>query len=285
MTINCKGQLLDLEKPKVMAILNLTPDSFFDGGRNNNISKALKKTEEYLNEGANIIDIGAQSSRPGADFLEEEEELQRMMPTLEAILQEFPQIIISVDTFWSKVARESIAAGAAIINDISAGSIDEKMLETVGELKVPYILMHMQGTPTDMQKNPQYENITIEINQFFAQKIQALKKLGVNDIILDPGYGFGKNLNHNYELLQNQKFLGFEKFPILVGISRKSMLCRLLKVNPENALNGTTALHMLTLLGGAHILRVHDVREAVESIQIFEAFKNPKKINLNDERK
>lgn len=279
MTINCKGQLLDLKKPKIMAILNLTPDSFFDGGKFNSISKALKKTEEFLNEGAHIIDIGAQSSRPGAEFLNAEEELHRMLPILEAILQEFPQIIISVDTFWSRVASESIDAGAAIINDVSAGSIDEKMFDVVGQLKVPYILMHMQGTPANMQKNPQYENVTIEVNQFFAKKIQALKKRGINDIILDPGYGFGKSLKHNYELLQHQNFLSLENFPILVGVSRKSMLCRLLKVTPEEALNGTTALHMLSLVNGANILRVHDVKEAVQSIQIFEAFKNPEEIN------
>lgn len=279
MTINCKGELIDLAKPKVMAILNVTPDSFYDGGKNNSVEKALKKTEQFLRDGADFIDIGGQSSRPGADFLGAEEEIKRIIPILEAILKEFPKTLVSMDTFWAKVAKETIEVGASIVNDISAGEIDSKMFETVAQLKVPYVLMHMKGTPENMQKNPHYDNVVIEVNQFFAKKIELLKKLGVNDIIIDPGYGFGKNIKHNYELLSMQDFLSLEKFPILAGVSRKSMISKLIKTNTKNALNGTTALNMLCLLKGANILRVHDVKEAVECVKIFNAYKKPEEIN------
>ena len=274
MTINCKGKLLDLGQPKVMGIMNLTPDSFFDGGRNAEISQILKKTETMLNDGMDILDIGGQTTRAGAQTISADEELQRIMPALEQIIQHFPNIIISVDTFWSQVARESVQAGAAIVNDISAGSMDKNLFKTVAELQVPYVLMHMQGKPQNMQYNPVYEDVVTEVNYFFSEKIKELKALNVNDIILDAGFGFGKTVEQNFELLKNQRMLGFGNYPVLTGISRKSMICKPLQINPENALNGTTALHMLALQQGANILRVHDVKEAKECIKLYEIFQS-----------
>ena len=274
MTINCKGKLLDLGQPKVMGIMNLTPDSFFDGGRNVEISQILKKTETMLNDGMDILDIGGQTTRAGAQTISADEELQRIMPALEQIIQHFPNIIISVDTFWSQVARESVQAGAAIVNDISAGSMDKNLFKTVAELQVPYVLMHMQGKPQNMQYNPVYEDVVTEVNYFFSEKIKELKALNVNDIILDAGFGFGKTVEQNFELLKNQRMLGFGNYPVLTGISRKSMICKPLQINPENALNGTTALHMLALQQGANILRVHDVKEAKECIKLYEIFQS-----------
>jgi len=271
MRINCKGQLIDLSKPKLMGILNSTPDSFFEGSRIASVDSALVKTEKMLNDGADFIDVGGVSTRPGAKKISVDEELKRVIPVIENILKKFPETLISIDTFRAKVAKEAVESGAVIINDISAGSMDEELLETVAKLKVPYILMHMQGTPQTMQNNPVYEDVTMEVNQFLSEKISELKKLGINDIILDPGFGFGKTVEHNYELLRNLDLIGFGEFPLLVGVSRKSMITRLLNVSPGEALNGTTALNTIALQKGANILRVHDVKEAKETIQILES--------------
>lgn len=274
MTINCKGKLLDLSSPKVMGILNLTPDSFFDGGKHQNHDNVLKTVEQMLEDGLDILDIGGQSTKPGSEVISADEELQRVEPILEIVIKNFPDLIISIDTFYSKVALHAVEMGAAIINDISAGRIDEDLFKTVAKLKVPYILMHMQGMPKDMQAEPHYDNIIQEINLFFAEKIEALKQLHINDIILDPGYGFGKTLEHNFQLLRNQELLGFNDYPILAGVSRKSMICKTLGVNPKYALNGTTAVNMLALHHGAKILRVHDVKEAKECIKIFDSYQS-----------
>ncbi|SMC67724.1 dihydropteroate synthase [Moheibacter sediminis] len=270
MQINCKGKLVDLSQPKVMGILNITPDSFYDGGKNIEIQNALNQVETMLNQSADFVDIGGISTRPGSTEVSENEELNRVIPIVESILKEFPEILISVDTYRSKVAKESIQAGAAIINDISAGNLDEHLLQTVVELKVPYVLMHMQGKPKTMQQNPIYENVAIEVNQFFSEKINELKQLGINDIILDPGFGFGKTVEHNYELMKNLDLIGFDEFPLLVGVSRKSMVTRLLDLKPSEALNGTSLLNFYALQKGAKILRVHDVKEAKEAIKIWE---------------
>lgn len=274
MTINCKGKLLDLSSPKVMGILNLTPDSFFDGGKHHNQDNILKTVEQMLEDGLDILDIGGQSTKPGSEVISADEELQRVEPFLEVVIKNFPDLVISIDTFYSKVAQHAVEMGAAIINDISAGRIDEDLFKTVAKLKVPYILMHMQGMPKDMQAEPHYENIIQEVNLFFAEKIKALKQLHINDIILDPGYGFGKTLEHNFQLLRNQELLGFNDYPILAGVSRKSMICKTLGVNPKDALNGTTAVNMLVLQHGARILRVHDVKEAKECIKIFDSYQS-----------
>ncbi|MGP2569579.1 dihydropteroate synthase [Ornithobacterium rhinotracheale] len=272
MTINCNGKLLSLDSPRVMGILNITPDSFSDGGRFNQLDVALRHTEEMLEQGASIIDIGGQSTRPDSTFLDADTELQRILPVIEKLVEKFPEIIISVDTFWAKVAKASIQAGASIVNDISGGAIDNKMFETVAQLKVPYILMHMRGTPQTMTQNTEYDNIFEEVQLYFSQKIFELKKLGINDIILDPGYGFSKTLHQNYELLRQQKDLLFGKYPILTGISRKSMIYKLLGIPVQESQNGTTALNMLALENNAKILRVHDVKAAVECVKIWETY-------------
>lgn len=274
MKINCSGKLIDLREPKIMGILNMTFDSFYEGSRLNNADEAVKKAELLLNQGADILDLGGMSTRPGSSEISLDEELKRVVPAVEAILKEFPEVIISVDTYRSEVAKRSVEAGASIINDISAGVLDEKMFETVAELNVPYILMHMQGNPKNMQQNPHYENVTLEVNEFLSEKIQALKSLGVNDIILDPGFGvgFGKSLHHNYELMDKMDLIGFGEYPILVGISRKSMITQLLNISAKEALNGTSVLNLISLQKGANILRVHDVKEAKEVVQIWEQF-------------
>lgn len=274
MKINCSGKLIDLREPKIMGILNMTFDSFYEGSRLNNADEAVKKAELLLNQGADILDLGGMSTRSGSSEISLDEELKRVVPTVEAIMKEFPEVIISVDTYRSEVAKRSVEAGASIINDISAGVLDEKMFETVAELNVPYILMHMQGNPKNMQQNPHYENVTLEVNEFLSEKIQALKSLGVNDIILDPGFGvgFGKSLQHNYELMDKMDLIGFGEYPILVGISRKSMITQLLNISAKEALNGTSVLNLISLQKGANILRVHDVKEAKEVVQIWEQF-------------
>lgn len=269
-TLNCNGRLLDLSRPVVMGILNVTPDSFFDGGAYKSPDVQLRRVEAMLNDGATIIDVGGMSSRPGAPIIEVKEELRRVVPAVTCIVKRFPEAILSVDTIQSKVAREAINAGAAIINDISAGSLDPLMYQAIAELGVPYILMHMQGQPLQMQENPHYENVALEVLDFFIGEIGKLRALKVKDIIVDPGFGFGKTVAHNYELLNNMHTFKMLEVPILAGISRKSMICKVLKVNPSNALNGTTALHMIALQQGARILRVHDVKEARQCIQLFE---------------
>ncbi|MDO5511086.1 MAG: dihydropteroate synthase [Weeksellaceae bacterium] len=273
MTINCKGELLDVSIPRVMGIINVNDDSFYAKSRKSSVDEILQTAEKMLKEGADILDVGGQSSRPGAERISANEELERVTPAIEALNAAFPKARISVDTFYAKVAESAADAGACIINDISAGSLDENMFETVAKLQLPYVLMHMQGTPSDMQKNPEYADVVQDVNFFFSQKLQVLRTLGLNDIILDPGFGFGKTVEHNYELLRGMPLLGFGEYPILAGISRKSMVNKVLGVSATKALNGTTALHMICLEKGANILRVHDVKEAVEAVKIYLAAK------------
>ncbi|WP_435415837.1 dihydropteroate synthase [Polaribacter aestuariivivens] len=268
MTINCKGTLVDLSSPKVMGILNITPDSFFDGGKYKNEVEILNQTEKMLLEGATFIDVGAYSSRPGATHISEEEELNRIIPVINLLVKNFPEIIISADTFRSKIAKESVENGVAIINDISGGKMDDKMFETVAKLQVPYILMHMLGTPQNMQKNPVYKDVTQEIISFFAEQIYKLHQLKLNDIIIDVGFGFGKTVAHNFEILKNLNLFKSLDAPILAGISRKSMLYKTLDISAQEALNATTSANTIALLNGANILRVHDVKEAVEAVKI-----------------
>lgn len=268
MTINCKGKLIDLSVPKVMGILNITPDSFFDGGKYKSDLEFLSQTEKMLQEGATFIDIGAYSSRPGATHISLEEELQRSLPIVTRLVKEFPDIIISIDTFRSEVAQQTIAAGAAMINDISGGKMDSQMFATIAELQVPYILMHMQGIPQNMQQQPTYTDVTQEVISFFAEQLFQLRQLHIHDVIIDVGFGFGKTMSHNYELLQQLSLFKNLDVPILVGMSRKSMLYKLLGHTPQEALNATTVANTIALLNGAHILRVHDVKEAMEAVQI-----------------
>lgn len=269
MFINCKGTLVDLSVPKVMGILNCTPDSFFDGGSYKNESDFLKQAEKLLTDGADFIDIGAYSSKPNADFVSEEEEVARMVPVVELVLKHFPDTLISVDTFRAAVAKAAVESGAALVNDIAAGMLDDKMLETVGKLKVPYIMMHMRGTPQTMVKLSQYDDIAQEMLQYFGERIDAARHFGIDDIIVDPGFGFAKTLAQNYEVLNKMELFQMTGLPILVGMSRKSMIYKLLETTPQDALNGTTVLNTLALSKGATILRVHDVKEAVETVKIY----------------
>lgn len=268
MTINCKGKLIDFSSPKVMGVLNITPDSFYDGGYYTNEKEILYQTEKMLTEGATFIDVGAYSSKPGALHISEEEELKRIIPAIKTILKEFPQAIISVDTFRSSIAIETVAFGAAVINDISGGTLDDKMFETVARLQVPYILMHIKGTPQNMQQKPTYENITTELISFFANQIFKLNQLQLKDVVIDVGFGFGKTIEHNYQLLKDLALFKNLEVPILAGVSRKSMLYKPLGLSPKEALNATTSANTIALLNGANILRVHDVKEAVEAINI-----------------
>ena len=272
--INCKGKLIDLRRPRVMGILNLTPDSFYDGGKFNTEQLILQQVEQMLFEGATFVDIGGYSSRPMAEHISEEEERARVLPVLESIIKRFPEILISVDTFRSRIAEESVAAGACMINDISAGQIDKNMFDTVARLQVPYLLMHMRGTPQTMKQHTDYKDLVKEIIIYFSEKIFELRKLGVNDLILDPGFGFSKTLDQNFELLGKLELLTCMELPILAGLSRKSMLYKLLETNAEQALNATTAANTIALQKGASILRVHDVKEAVETIRIMEKIKD-----------
>ncbi|MFT5736009.1 MAG: dihydropteroate synthase [Maribacter sp.] len=268
MTINCKGELIDLKTPKVMGILNVTPDSFFDGGSFKDEKNALKQVEKMMLEGACFIDIGAYSSKPGADEVSEALELKRIMPIVELVLKYFPEVLLSIDTFRGTVARECVERGAVIVNDISAGLRDETLLDTIANLQVPYIMMHMRGTPKTMQQQTVYQHLMQDILLFFSQRLAVAREKGIHDVIIDPGFGFAKTLEQNYQLLQQLEALKVTDLPILVGISRKSMIYKLLKSNPKNALNGTTALHMVALTKGANILRVHDVKEAVECVKL-----------------
>lgn len=272
-TLNSKGKLIDLSTPAVMAILNITPDSFYSNSRINNIDEALRATENFIKEGAKFIDIGAYSSRPGAVDVSVDEELNRIVPVVKAIAKEFPDTLISIDTFRAKVAKESISAGAHLINDISAGNLDAAMFETIAKFQVPYLIMHMKGTPQNMQEDPTYKNVTLEVLNYFSDKITKLKKLGVKDILIDPGFGFAKTINHNYELLQQMESLNFFEQPILVGFSRKSMITKVLNIKNEDALNGTSILNTIALQKGAAILRVHDVKAAIECIKLTEKVK------------
>lgn len=274
MFINCKGSLVDLSIPKVMGILNCTPDSFFDGGKYKDESQLLTQAEKMLDEGADFIDVGAYSSKPNAEFVTEAEELNRIVPVIELLLKHFPDTLLSVDTFRAAVAKAAIESGAAIINDIAAGLLDDKMLETVGQLKVPYIMMHMRGTPQTMVKLTQYEDIIKEMLFYFSERIDSARKFGIDDIIIDPGFGFAKTLNQNYEVLNKMELFKMTELPILAGMSRKSMIYKLLGNTPQEALNGTTVLNTIALTKGANILRVHDVKEAIETVRIFGNLKN-----------
>ncbi len=270
LTLNCRGTLLSLHSPQVMGILNVTPDSFFDGGRYTRQDALLRQAEQMLKEGAAILDIGGMSSRPGAEIISVEEELQRVLPAIEALHQAFPQAILSIDTIRGRVAEEAVGAGAAIVNDISAGAFDESMYPTVARLQVPYILMHMKGSPKTMQDNPDYEDVVQTVLDFFIAEVGKLRALDVHDIVLDPGFGFGKTVEHNYQLLKQMHLFKILDLPLLAGLSRKSMINKVLKTKPEQALNGTTALNMVALQQGAKILRVHDVRPAMEAVKLWQ---------------
>jgi dihydropteroate synthase len=273
MNISCNGKLIDLTTPKIMGILNLTPDSFYDGGLYNNTDRALAQTEKMLLEGATFIDVGGASSKPGAVEISADEELVRVLPIIEKIHKTFPETIISIDTYRHGVAKKAVAAGAAMVNDISGGNLDAEMLKTVGALGVPYIAMHMQGTPQNMQDNPSYNNLLVDIRSFFASKVDEAHKAGIYDIIIDPGFGFGKTLEHNYSLLKNLSSIQMDGIPMLIGVSRKSMIHKLLQIEVADALNGTSVLNTVALQQGAQILRVHDVKEAHQAVQLIEKLK------------
>lgn len=268
-TFNCHGRLLDLIAPVVMGIINVTPDSFYDGGRWNNEKELLLHAERMLNEGARILDIGGMSSKPGATEVTEEEELRRVLPAIVALHKNFPQAILSIDTWRSTVLNEAVATGASMVNDISGGNKDPALWKTVAQLKLPYILMHMQGEPATMQKNPVYHHAVKEVFDWFKEKILQLNTLGIYDIILDPGFGFGKTVKHNFQLLHQLSVFQLFGLPILAGVSRKSMICKTLNLKPGQALNGTTVVNTIALLNGASILRVHDVKEAQEAIHLI----------------
>jgi len=269
MTINCKGQLIDLSSPKVMGILNVTPDSFYDGGSYKNEADIINQVKKMLTEGATFIDVGAYSSRPNSPFVSQDEELQRIVPIIELLAVNFPDIIISVDTFRAEVAKKTIKAGAALINDISGGFRDENMLKTIAKLDVPYIMMHMRGDASNMQELTNYNHLLNDIAFYFSKQIAACKKLGIKDLIIDPGFGFSKTIEQNFELLKQLELFKILDAPLLAGISRKSMIYKTLNTTAKNALNGTTALHMVALQKSAKILRVHDVKEAIECITLY----------------
>jgi dihydropteroate synthase len=273
--INVNGSLLDLSQPRVMGILNVTPDSFYAGSRTQTEVEIVRRVKQIVSEGAAIIDIGAYSSRPNADNVSAREEMERLRMGLKILFEIQPDAVVSVDTFRADVARMCVEEyGVAIINDIAAGEMDANMFHTVAALNVPYIMMHMQGTPQSMQQHPHYDNLLKEVFLYFARKVQQLRDLGVKDIILDPGFGFGKTMEHNYELLSHLEEFRIFELPLLVGVSRKSMIYRLLDITPQEALNGTTVLDTICLLKGADILRVHDVKEAVETVRIVQAMRN-----------
>ena len=267
-TLNCNGKLLVLDRPLVMGIINATPDSFYEGSRFTGRDKIVEHAEKMIAEKADIIDIGGQSTRPGSKPVSQNEELSRVMEGIEGIRKNFPEVIISVDTFYSSVARKAVEAGASIVNDISAGSIDEKMIATVAQLKVPYVAMHLKGTPETMQQEAHYENVTREVIDFFIAKKDECTQAGIRDLIIDPGFGFAKNAQQNFELLRNLATLRILECPVLVGLSRKSTIYKTLGISAEEALNGTTVLNTIALMNGANILRVHDVREAKEAVAL-----------------
>lgn len=268
MTINCKGELIDLSTPKVMGILNITPNSFYDGGKYKSDIDFLYQTEKMLKDGAYFIDLGAYSTKPNAEFVSAEEEQARMVPIVELLVKNFPEVKLSIDTFRANVAKAAIEAGGAIVNDIAAGLLDDAMIETVGNLQVPYIMMHMKGTPQTMQNFTEYNNLMEDILYYFSERIAAAKQAKINDIILDPGFGFAKTTEQNYELMQKTELFQTFDLPLLIGISRKSMIYKLLNSTPQESLNGTTVLNTISIQKGANILRVHDVKEAVEVIKI-----------------
>lgn len=268
--INCKGQLIDLSIPKVMGILNLTPDSFYDGGSYQDKATALKQVEKMLNEGATFIDVGAYSSRPNSTDISESEELKRILPIVELILKEFPAVLLSIDSFRSTVVKPCIEAGAAMVNDISAGKLDAEMLSVVADLHVPYVMMHMKGTPQTMKRHTDYNNLLKEILFYFSERIAAARTYGIVDLIIDPGFGFAKTVDQNFELLNTLEIFKLLELPLLAGLSRKSMIYKTLNSTTKEALNGTSVLNTIALQKGASILRVHDVKEAVECIKLVE---------------
>ncbi len=270
MLINCKGQLIDLSIPKVMGILNVTPNSFFDGGKYKNEDEIISQVEKMLSEGATFIDIGAYSSKPSAEFVTEKEEIDRIVPAIELILKHFPETLLSIDTFRAEVAKASIESGAAIINDIAAGELDDKMFEVIAKYNVPYIMMHMRGNPQTMQSLTEYDDIVKEMLFYFSEKVKKARSLGINDLILDPGFGFAKTTDQNYEVLQKMELFNLLELPVLAGVSRKSMIYKTLNNTAQEALNGTTFLNTIALTKGAKILRVHDVKEAMECVTLFE---------------
>ena len=279
MNISCNGNIIDFTSPKIMGILNVTPNSFYDGGKHNRIDTALLQTEKMISEGATFIDVGGASSKPGVEEVSSDEELKRVLPVIEKISKNFPHIYISIDTYRSNVARQSVDAGAQLVNDISAGNADDNMLKTVGKLGVPYIAMHMQGTPKTMQNKPTYDDVLIAIRSFFSEKIAAAHAAGINDIIVDPGFGFGKTPQHNFALLNHLNTLQIDGVPLLVGVSRKSMIYKTLNIDIQEALNGTTVLHTVALRQGAHLLRVHDVKEAKQAVDLIKALDTSYSIN------
>lgn len=273
-TINCKGNLIDLTRPKVMGILNLTPNSFYDGGKYKDELQIVNQVEKMLADGATFVDVGAYSSKPNASFVSVDEEISRLIPIVELLIDKFPDILLSVDTFRSQVAKIAVENGVAMVNDISAGMLDEKMIETVVKLQVPYIMMHMRGNPQTMQSLTNYEDIVKEMIFYFSERIQIARSFGINDIIIDPGFGFAKTLEQNYEVLKKLELFFILDLPLLAGISRKSMIYKTLDNSPQEALNGTTVLNTIALQYGAKILRVHDVKEAVECVTLFNKMNN-----------
>ena len=273
MNINCNGNLIDLTTPKVMGILNVTPNSFYDGGKHKEINSIIHQVDKMLSEGADFIDIGAYSSKPSAEFVSEEEEIKRLVHIIKELVETFPTIILSVDTFRANVARASVENGVAIVNDISAGLLDDKMLETIVQMKVPYIMMHMRGNPQTMQNLTHYDDIVKEMIFYFSERIQKARSFGISDIIIDPGFGFAKTLEQNYEVLHKMELFWMLELPLLAGISRKSMIYKVLESSPQEALNGTSVLNTIALQKEAKILRVHDVKEAVECIKLVSKLK------------
>jgi dihydropteroate synthase len=273
MTINCKGQLIDVSPPKVMGILNITPDSFYDGGAHKKEKDVLNHVELMLKEGAAFVDVGAYSSRPNADPVSEEDELKRILPMVSLILKQFPETLLSIDTFRSHIAKQCIEAGACMINDISAGKLDADMLHTIADLQVPYIMMHMRGTPQTMQQQTDYKDLVKDMLFYFSERLTAAKKLGIIDVIIDPGFGFAKTLEQNFELLNKLELFKMIEKPLLVGVSRKSMIYKTLETSAKEALNGTSVLNTLALQKGASILRVHDVKEAVECVKLVDSLR------------
>lgn len=268
--IQSKGRLLDLSKPVIMGILNATPDSFYNKGRESSLQELLDNAGKMLAAGATILDVGGATTKPGSDMIDVDEELDRIIPVIEAIHKKYSDAWISVDTYHARAAREAVSAGASIINDVSSGRFDAEMMETVASVKVPYIAMHMQGTPMDMQNNPTYQDVVGEVRNELVKTCDQCNDAGIKDVIIDPGFGFGKTVGHNFSLLNSLHTFRIIGRPILAGLSRKSMICKTLKVNPEHALNGTTALHMVALQQGANILRVHDVKEAMQVLKLCE---------------
>ncbi len=273
-TLNCNNRLISLDKPVVMGIINVNENSFYSASRANTTDLVLEKASKMLQEGATFLDLGAMSSKPGSDIISIDDELNLILPAVEAVKKYFPEAIISVDTLRSEVAQEVIQAGASMINDISAGTFDSNMMKLVSSFRVPYIMMHMKGLPSDMQQNPSYEDVVMEITRFFVLNIQKAREVGIADIIIDPGFGFGKTLEHNYQIMKQLEVLQIFNLPVMAGISRKSMIWRPLNTNADSALNGTTALHMYALQKGAKILRVHDVKEAMECITLHQLLTN-----------